>query len=133
MEPVNTLQQETKSLVQSLQRQVVNLQDTVDSLAANRFMQQSQQWLFLAVVLLFQTLLQWLLKWSLVVHGVLVWITDPYQDWFRGLYDKFKETSHVTSILEMLWKDCSLDRMVKNRSWIVTALESIGCAYNGIH
>lgn len=133
MEPVSTLQQETKSLVQSLQRQVVNLQHTVDSLAANRFMQQSQQWLFLAVVLLFQTLLQWLLKWSSLFYCVLVWITHPYQDWFWGLYDKFKVTSHVTSVLEMLWKDWSLDRLVKNRSWVVTALESFGCACNSIH
>ncbi|XP_060596542.1 oxysterol-binding protein-related protein 8-like isoform X3 [Ruditapes philippinarum] len=62
LEPVCVLQQETNTLVQTLQRQVVSLQQKLDNREENLFGGQSQTWIILGVVLLFQTVLQWLLR-----------------------------------------------------------------------
>lgn len=62
LEPMSNLQQETNKLVQTLQRQVMHIQQHLDSEASTRFTLVTQTWIILGIVLLFQTVLQWWLK-----------------------------------------------------------------------
>ena len=62
IEPVCVLQQETNTLVQTLQRQVMSLQQRVDNREDNLFGGQTQMWIILGIMLVFQTILQWLLR-----------------------------------------------------------------------
>lgn len=62
LEPLCILQQETNTLIRNLQRQLMRLEQNLDNQAANGFSQQSQMWIILGVVLMFQTLLQWFLR-----------------------------------------------------------------------
>ncbi|XP_052245165.1 oxysterol-binding protein-related protein 8-like isoform X3 [Dreissena polymorpha] len=62
LEPVCELQKETKMLVQSVQRQVATLQRNLDEYAQERFYRQTQQWVIIGLILMCQTVVQWLLR-----------------------------------------------------------------------
>ena len=64
IEPLVKLQQETNTLVKSLQRQIVMLQEQNDLQIAQGNLEQYRHWFLLAVILLTQVLLQWLFKWG---------------------------------------------------------------------
>ena len=62
IEPLAKLQQETNSLVQTLQRQITVLQDQQERQLAQGQQDQYRHWSILAVIILAQALLQWLFK-----------------------------------------------------------------------
>lgn len=62
IEPLSKLQQETNTLVRTLQRQVMLLQEQQDLNLAQGVLEQYRHWFLLAVILLAQVVLQWLFK-----------------------------------------------------------------------
>ena len=62
IEPLAKLQQDTNSLVQTLQRQITVLQQQQDQQLAQGVHEQYRHWFLLAVIILAQVLLQWIFK-----------------------------------------------------------------------
>lgn len=61
LEPLIELQRDTNIVMKSLQRNVVHLTQRLE-IQQEGFLNQNRDWIILAVILLFQVILQWLLR-----------------------------------------------------------------------